>query len=261
MPDKRFQDAYNTIELAPESAARIWEELAQELPPRKEKGPVKKYKNPIRIAVIAAVIAVLMIGTAYAVSGLAAFTASHSMHGTGEFTSLAELPQVEKTAGYPITAVERFSDGYAFRQMNLGGEAVFDEDGNVLKEYYGVMLFYGKDGAPELTVSTTPVLDVPGTHEPPAPNETRRVQGVDVRLSYDRYKLVPEDYEKTEADLAAEAAGHFYLSFGADAVEERALSAADFTLGDVNYNLLFFADVSFDELCELAGELIAAAQG
>ena len=96
---------------------------------------------------------------------------------------------------------------------------------------------------------------------PPAPNETRRVREVDVRLYHDRYKFVPEDYEKTEADRAAEAAGHFYISFGADAVEEHALSSADFTLGEVNYNLLFFADVSFDELCGLAGELIAAAQG
>ena len=42
---------------------------------------------------------------------------------------------------------------------------------------------------------------------------------MDVRLSHDRYRLVPEDYEKTEADLAAEAAGHFYISFGADEIE------------------------------------------
>ena len=80
-----------------------------------------------------------------------------------------------------------------------------------------------------------------------------------MRLSHDRYRLVPEDYEKTEADLAAEAAGHFYISFGADEIEERDLSSADFTLGEVNYVLLCFADVSFDELSALAAELIAAA--
>ena len=259
MPDKRFQEAYDTIELDPGSAARVWAALEQELPPRKEKAAVKKYKNPVRIAVIAAILAVLMIGTAYAVSGMAAYTATHAMPNTGEYTSFSALPKAEKTAGYPITAVERFSDGYAFERMLVNGEAVYDEAAQPLQTYYSVTLYYAKPGAPELLLSTSPVPDVHGGQEAPEPNETRSIGGVDVRLSHDRYRLVPEDYEKTEADLAAEAAGHFYISFGADEIEERDLSSADFTLGEVNYVLLCFADVPFDELSALAAELIAAA--
>ena len=62
MIDKRFVDAYDRIELESDSAARIWSALEQELPPGEEKRSMKKLRNPIRIAVIAAVIAVLMIG-------------------------------------------------------------------------------------------------------------------------------------------------------------------------------------------------------
>ena len=65
MIDKRFVDAYNRIELESDSAARIWSELEQELPPGEEKRSMKKNRNPIRVAVIAAVIAVMLIGSAY----------------------------------------------------------------------------------------------------------------------------------------------------------------------------------------------------
>ena len=260
MIDKRFVDAYDRIELNPESAARIWSELEQELPPREEKRSMKKLRNPIRIALIAAVIAVMMIGSAYAISGVAHSVATHYMHGSGEFTSLRDLPKVVKTAGYPITALEEFSNGYSFQKMDLGGEAAYDEEFNVLKEYYGVMMTYTKPGARDLTVSVSPVLDLPGAHEKPTPTGTRTVDGVELRYSRDHYKFVPEDYEKTEADRAAEKAGHYYISFGADAITERDYAFVSFTLDGVEYSLMDdAADADSEEtLYLMAAEILAA---
>lgn len=260
MPDKRFREAYDAVRLDTESAARIWAALESELLPREEKHSMKKLKNPVRIFVIAALIAVLMVGSAYAISGVAHSTGTHLMRDTGEFTSLSELPKVEKTAGYPITAVEAFSNGYAFQSMYLGGEAVYDENYTVLKEYYGVTFTYVKPGAREITISVDPVLDIPGTHEPPAPTGTRSIGGVSVRFSLDHYKFVPEDYEKTEADLAAEEAGHFYISYGSDAVEEHEFAFVGFTLDGAEYALMDMAADSNSEemLYAMAAELIAA---
>ena len=260
MPDKRFREAYDAVTLSEESAARIWAALESELLPREEKHSMKKLKKPVRIFVIAALIAVLMVGSAYAISGVAHSTGTHLMRDTGEFTSLSDLPKVEKTAGYPITAVEAFSNGYAFQSMVLGGEAVYDENNTVLKEYYGVTFTYTKPGTRDLTISVDPVLDIPGTHEPPAPTGTRVIGGVSVRFSRDHYKFVPEDYEKTEADLVAEEAGHFYVSFGSDAMEEREIASADFTLDGVAYILMDMAadGNSEDTLYSMAADLIAA---
>ena len=260
MIDKRFVDAYDRIELDPESAARIWSKLEQELPPGEEKRSMKKLRNPIRIAVIAAVIAVMLIGSAYAISGVAHSVGTHYMHGSGEFTSLRDLPKVVKTAGYPITAVEEFSNGYSFQKMNLGGEAAFDENNNVLKEYYGVMMTYTKPGARDLTVSVSPVLDLPGAHEAPAPTATRTVDNVELRFSRDHYKFVPEGYEKTEADRAAEKAGHYYISFGADTIMESEYAFVDFTLDGVDYALMdSAADADSEEtLYLMAAEIVAA---
>ena len=260
MHNTRIREAYDAVTLSQESAARIWARLESELPPGEEKRSMKKLKNPVRIFIVAALIAVLMVGSAYAISGMAAYTGTHRMQNTGEFTSLADLPKVEKTAGYPITAVPVFSNGYAFQSMYLGGEAVYDENNTVLKEYYGVTFTYTKPGARDLTVSVSPVLDLEGAHEPPAPTGTRIIDGVEVRFSRDTYKLVPEDYEKTEADMAAEEAGHFYISFGSDTIEERDFAFAGFTLDGAKYALMdMAADADSEEtLYAMAAELIAA---
>ena len=260
MPDKRFREAYDAVTLSEESAARIWAALESELLPREEKRSMKKLKNPVRVFIIAALIAVLMVGSAYAISGIASSTGTHAMRGTGEFTSLAALPKVEKTAGYPITAVPAFSNGYTFQSMYLGGEAVYDESYTPLREYYSVNFTYAKPGARNLTVDVSPVLNVDGAHEPPAPTGTRVIGGVTVSFSRDTYKIVPEDYEKTEADKAAEAAGHFYISFGSDAVEEHTFAFVGFPLDGAEYVLMdMAADADSEEtLYAMAAELIAA---
>jgi hypothetical protein len=70
--------------------------------------------------------------------------------------------------------------------------------------------------------------------------------------------VVPEDYEKTEDDLAREAAGHYYISFGSDKIEEYDMAFADFTLDDVIYTLMDMTanEDSFDTLILMASEII-----
>ena len=64
----------------------------------------------------------------------------------------------------------------------------------------------------------------------------------------------------TEADKAAEAAGHFYISFGSDAVEEHTFAFVGFPLDGAEYVLMdMAADADSEEtLYAMAAELIAA---
>ena len=139
---------------------------------------------------------------------------------------------------------------------------MYDEDFNVLREYYGVMIHYKKDGAPDVTVNLTPVLDIEGGSDAPGPTEWREANGTAIRLSLDHYKLVPEDYEKTPEDEANIAAGHYYISYGANEIEERDLAFAGFTLGEVEYVIMcdHAEEISFSDLAAMAGEIIAAAE-
>ena len=218
MPDKRFVDSYNKITLDPEASARIRARLEQELLPGKEKDPSMKTKKTLRITLIAAVISILFITSAYAISGVVRGTVTHLMKDTGSFDTLDALPRAEKIAGYPITAPARFSNGYEFKTLNVGGEAAYGDDNEILKEYYTVYIEYERDERPE-------------------PNETEEIDGIEVRFSRDHFKFVPPDYEKTEEDLAAEETGHYYVSFGSDEIMEYDYCFALFTLGDVEYTL------------------------
>ncbi len=215
-----------------------------------------KKKRMISFALAAALILALGI-SAYAGFGVRSVV-SHDMPGSGEYTSLSQLERVEKTVGYEVTVPERFSNGYAFSLLRVRGEAVCDENNEVEKEYYGVHAEYARDGSPVRYLELEPVLGP----EQSEPTELRMIGGVPVALSLDHYKIVPEDYRETEEDLAKEAAGHYYVSFGADSVAEYEIASAGFALDGVRYTLMDMAAAAdtLDELARMAGELIAAAK-
>lgn len=215
-----------------------------------------KKKRIITFALAAALI--LALGTAaYAILGVRS-VGTHEMPETGEYTSLSELTQVEKTVGYPVTAPERFSNGYSFSLLTVRGEAVYDENNVVEKKFYGVHTDYTKPGSPDLYLDLNPVL----VADQPAPTELRTIDGVSVRLSLDHYKLVPEDYQATEEDLAREADGHFYVSYGSESVMEFDMASASFEIDGVEYMLTDMAatEGTLDELAQMAAELITAAK-
>ena len=222
-----------------------------------------KKKRLITLALAAALILALGI-TSYAVTGGARSTGTHIMKDTGEYTDLADLPKVEEIAGYKICLPEKFSNGFAFSKLYLGGEAVYDENYLPLKEYYSVMSTYVSGEGRVLYLDVSPVPDLPDIPEPPAPSSGCFIGETEVRISKDHYKFVPADYEKTEADLAAEEAGHYYISFGADEIEEYDMIFADFDLENVRYVLMDMGDqepaLSEQAIIQMASELISFAK-
>ena len=219
-----------------------------------------KRKRIFTIALAAALI--LALGAAaYAISGIPRSTGTHHMPRVAEYTSLSDLPKIEKDVGYPVTAPERFSNGYAFKGLRVNGQAVFGEDNEVLREYYGVSVTYTKDGERDLYLELSPVLRLEGGTPPREPGERRELNGVELRLNLDHYKFVPADYEKTPDDLANEAAGHYFLSYGEDEIQEREIASVEFELGDVVYLLMDMdADAAaLDTLARMAQEVIEAA--
>ena len=220
-------------------------------------------KRIFTIAFAAALILTLGI-SAYAIWGVPRSTGTHGMPKEGEYTSLSSLPKIEADVGYPVTVPERFSNGYAFTRLRVGGQAVFGENNEVLKEYYDVSAIYSREGSPDLRLVLDPLLEYEETGDAAVqtPGEQRTIEGVTVDLTLDHYKAVPEDYEKTPEDLAREAAGHYYVSFGSGEIREYEIAFAGFTLGDVVYTLMDMeaGEGSFDTLAGMAAEILQAAQ-
>ena len=214
-------------------------------------------KKRIITLALAATLILALGATAYAIFGVRS-VATHEMPETGEYTSLSELRQVEKTVAYPVTVPEGFSNGYTFSLLTVRGEAVYDENNEVEREFYGVHVNYTKSGSPDRYLDLNPVLGADQTN----PTELRTINSVPVRLSLDHYKMVPEDYQETEEDLARKTGGHYYISFGSERILEFDMASASFEIDGVEYMLSDMAAIegTLDELAQMAAELFATAK-
>ena len=219
-----------------------------------------KKKRIITFALAAVLMLALGI-SAYAIWGAPKWTATHNMENTGEYTSLNELPEVERIVGYDVCLVDRFTNGFAFSKLRVDGLADYDEEYNVLKEYYGVNATYKTPDGAEMMLSLSPVSDS-SSQEMRAASSKSVVGDTDVKIYRDHYKFVPKDYVKTPEDTAAEEGGHYYISFGADQIEEKDIASADIVLNNVIYTFYFndAAECSDEMLIQMASELIKAAK-
>lgn len=256
MINKKLTESFDRVRLEPERAEQIWLR-AESAYSGGLRSTLPRGKRLLRVALIAALLSVFFITTAYAVSGIVRSTGTYPMTHDEEYHSLRELPKAEKILGCPATVPGRLGD-YCFLSMRIGGEAVFDETNAVLQPYYGLHVQYEAPGKQLLFLDLTPVLDLPASSEKPEPTEARFIDDVEVRYFSDHYKLVPENYQKTAEDLAAEAAGHFYISFGADTIEERELEFVDFVLDGANYVLMDQNGDGPETLFQMAAEVIVA---
>ena len=223
---------------------------------------VQVKKRKILAIALAAALILALGAAAYALSGIPRFTGTHRMPKTAEYDTLEKLSKIEKDVGYPVTAPTQFSNGYDFSKLSVDGEAVYGDGNEVLKEYYGVHVTYTKAGKPDIILNLSPVLELEGGSEAPEPSERRTVDGVTVNLSLDHYKVVPEDYEETEDDLACKAAGHYYISWGSDEIMEYDMAFADFELDGAEYVLMDMhaAGDSFNTLAQMAEEILEEAE-
>lgn len=212
-------------------------------------------KRIISIALAAALILAIGI-TAYAVSGFSRFTVVHDVPGGGNYESLSDLPKIVRIVGFPVTAPDRFSNGYAFSRLRVNGLADYDENVVKTRDYYDVNIIYSKPGAAELTLIVSPVPD--SGNQRTDPTELFETDGIEVRCHADHYKFVPESYEKTEADLAAEAGGHYFISFGSEKIFERDFVSAGFVMNGAEYTLMMESDLpdALSLLEHMACELI-----
>ena len=223
---------------------------------------VQVKKRKIFAIALAATLILALGAAAYALSGIPRFTGTHRMPKTAEYDTLEKLSKIEKDVGYPVTAPTQFSNGYVFSKLSVDGEAVYGDGNEVLKEYYGVHVTYTKADEQDIILNLTPVLELEGGGEAPEPSERRTVDGVTVNLSLDHYKVVPDNYEQTEDDLARKAAGHYYISWGSDETMEYDMAFADFVMDGVNYTLMdmYASDNSFGTLAQMAKEIIDTAK-
>lgn len=171
-------------------------------------------------------------------------------------TNFAELPKEEGILGFQVQAVNQFSNGYTFKQMDVDKTFGMDEDGNILSHYsyYGLTIQYTK-GDDSLYVNVyKPLEKKPITNS----KSEKMIGNVNVYYFENTYKWVPEDYELTEEDKQNMLKPDYFISEGGDEpVSEEQVKNVCWYKDGVYYSILGYSlPLTNNEMFDMAEEII-----
>lgn len=214
----------------------------------------------IKKVVLAAVAACLLFGTVcVATAGLDGFSITGVGH-TPEYTSFQDLDKARQKIGYPVDAIERFSNGFSFQTMATGECVLEDETGKRMERVLDLSLTYQRQQE-KLVLSAH--RNFAGESEESmaggrTPDKSIRC-GENVTVNYyaTTYQFVPVGYEMTEADLKNMEREDYEFSEGSDKVEIQQEQSVLWVKDGVTYDLHGFGlSLGADELFAMAGEII-----
>ena len=203
-------------------------------------------KSKKKTACIALAATLALSVTAFAANGLVSnwFSSSSSF---ADYKTLPTAQQVKKDIGYTPILIDSFANGYAFQDGNIINNNLTDENGNTRTaktNRSGDIVIFAQDKYNSQAELQGSVAKTVG----------------DTDIYYYSYtnKVVPADYELTDADKAAKANGDLVFSYGSAEVELNEIQSATFVKDGMQYQLLQInGKLSGDELVKMAEELVA----
>ena len=196
---------------------------------------MRKRKLPWKILVAAALIPLLTI-TAYAgdvlnirtlVSGMTHYTSSQ----------FSDMDKVMDKAGFEMDVKERFHNGFTFEKVYVEDTRGLDENDREVLKYREVQVNYRNADGIRLCLFAHPDIEEITDSESPVA-QTAQIGNVTVTYYHDHYKLVPVNYELSEAEKQWEASPGNYISYGADTVEETDVCFACWEKDGVCYSIM-----------------------
>lgn len=246
MREQDLKRALGRVSLSEEGRQRIMETSRQRL--RRKENPMMKKKKLAFVAIAA--VCILTVGAVAAGSAGVWYSSSSARP---EYTSLPTQAQMDADVGYHGTAVETFSNGYAFQDANVVRNTL-ETDGQQEK-FKSLSLRYEKDGA-QVDLSLDQYSGAEDHEGQPAGSHG----GVDLYAQAFVNRVVPEDYVKTQEEVALEQAGELcFACDGSDTVADYQVRSVSWTENGVAYSLTQIdGPLTTDDLMAMAGEIIDA---
>ena len=220
-----------------------------------EKAPTAGQRKLPWKALLAAALIPLLTITAYAsdvlnirtlVSGMTHYTSSR----------FEDMDKAMDKAGYQIDVKESFSNGFAFEKVYVEDTRGLDENDREVLKYREMQVNYRNADGIRLCLFTHPDIEEIIDSESPVA-QTAQIGNVTVTYYHDHYKLVPVNYELSEAEKQWEAIPGNYISYGTDTVEETDVCFACWEKDGVCYSIMDSgAKVSPQILFAMAKELM-----
>lgn len=248
MREQDLKDALNQIEISEEMQKRILQS-SKNMNYRKGDINMKSKKKFILIAVAATFILGI---TVFASSGIITSISSHSSS-IPDYTSLPTSQQMIEDIGYSAPLIETFENGYTFKDCSIVKNALKDDSNNTVEKFKSLSLRY-KKGENTVDLSMEKFnSEMPQTDSPVAKNGD-----TDIYANSFVHKIVPENYVKTDEELAAESRGELAFAYdGENHIVESNFKSVSWKKDDISYNLMQQnGELSVDELIEMANEII-----
>ena len=209
-------------------------------------------KSKKKTACIALAATLALSVTAFAANGIVSnwFSSSSAI---ADYKTLPTAQQVKNDIGYIPILIDSFANGYTFKDGNIINNNLEDENGNSIEKFKSVSFDYEKDG--DIVIFAQ---DKYNSQAELQGSVAKTVGDTDIYYYSYTNKVVPDDYELTDADKAAEANGDLVFSYGSAAVELNEIQSATFVKDGMQYQLLQInGKLSGDELVKMAEELVA----
>ena len=252
MSEEKKTQLKETLRLMDEGSATMRKTIDKQNVLENE-GRNSMFKTKKRIAVLAAAVIMILGITAFAATGVIS-TWYSSSSSRPDYHSLPSADQVNKDIGYDVELIDRFSNGYVFKDGRIVNNKLTDEDNQIIEKFKSVAFRYQK-GRDEVDFTQ----DRYQSESEPSGSLVETINGVD--LYYFSYvnKIVPPDYQLTEEDKRAEENGELVFSYGSDKVEIITWQHVNWSIGDMHYELFQQVDdnsLSEEEIIEMAREVI-----
>lgn len=246
MKEHDFVKAMRQITITPEGEKRVMENVMSYCE-KKERMMMSKRK----ISVIAAA-AVMAVGiTVFAASGIITSWVGSSSS-KPDYLSLPTQEECMEDVGYAPVLIDRFQNGYAFQTGSVVKNTLQDDAGNAAEKFKSFSFQYGKDGEKLLLSAAKYQSEMEESGQ-----QIGSVDGIDLYYTNYTNKLVPGDYEMSEEEKQAQAAGELVFSYGNDTVELAQVTALSWEYEGIHYGLTQIdGALSAEELTEMAREII-----
>ena len=166
--------------------------------------------------------------------------------------SYDKLDKAEKKLGFKVQALQQFSNGYTFKNIDVTDTEELDAENHVIGKYKEADMEYVKDGEPDVSIFVNETRNDNDTREP---NATREYGEITLTYYLTHYKDVPVGYELTEEDKANLEKEDYEMSVGSDEIEESDVYSVFWEIGELRYHLMTFdTDMTSDELFDMAQE-------
>lgn len=208
-------------------------------------------KSKKKLAIIA-IAATLVLGSAVFASGFFAKRWQSTSSYEPSYTTLPSKDEVKKDVGYDVVLTDCFENGYAFKSGRVIDNNITDESGNSMEKYKSVSFTYEKDNDKLYFSQEKFSADTEMSG-----NVISTIKGTDIYYFSYTNKLVPSNYELTEADKKAKESGELVFSYGSSNVELKKVQSISFEKDGHFYQLMQIdGKLSKNELANMAKEII-----